>query len=111
MIDIELVPHIGKQSTPLGEFDVDLGQYYVMARTEFTGERGVHVGFICRPCADNPRPPFNGLDNFRRMPESVKDEIVKLVQHKLGLAQMRVTEVPEPIEISEEDDIDDVDEG
>ncbi len=110
MIEIELRRHTGIQQTALGPYEVDLRQYFVMVKTEWTGDNPVHVGFICEPCETNRNPPFNGLDVFRTLPQNVKDEIVSLVRHKLGLGVVRVTEVPEPVEIPE-DEYEDIDEG
>ena len=109
-LEIKLDPHIGKQMTSVGPVDVDLGQYLVMAQTEHTGYRWVHLGYVCKPCATNPTPPFNGLDSFRVLPQSIKDEVAAKVQDLLGLGHMRVTEIAEPIEVEEAiDDDDDVD--
>lgn len=108
-IEVKLDPHIGIQNTPLGPMEVDLGQYLVMAQTEHT-EGWVHVGYICRPCPTNPRPPFNGLENFRKLPQTAKDEIVQKVAEAIGLASVRATEIIEPVVIEEavdeEDDLD-----
>lgn len=111
-LEIKLEPHVGMQMTAVGPVEVELGQYRVMAQTEHTGYRWVHLGYICKPCASNPTPPFNGLDNFRTLPQSIKDEIAEKVRTMLQLGHMRVTEIPEPIAEEEANyDDDDIDEG
>ena len=106
---VRLQPHIGVQETQLGPAEVDLGQYLVMAQTEHTGFRWVHLGYICKPTASNPHPPFNGLDNFRTLPPALKEQIAAQVRRELGVVSMAVTEPPEPIVI-EEEEYDDTDE-
>ena len=110
-LEVKLEPHIGIQNTPLGPMEVDLGQYLVMAQTEHTDYKWVHLGYICKPCPTNLTPPFNGLDNFRVLPQSLKDEIVRRVAELMQTGIPRATEVAEPIVIPEdyEDDYEDDD--
>ena len=102
-VEVRLVPHVGMQETPFGPVEVDLGQYFVMAQAD--DFRWLHMGYICKPCASNPTPPFNGLDHFRVLPQPLKDEIVSRVAELLGQGRVRVTELPEPALIEEEDEL------
>ena len=101
-LDIRLDRHVGMQSTQFGVMEVDLHQYFVMARTAGTDEPWVHLVYICEPCATNPRPPFNGLESFRTLPQTLKDEVVQLVSEQLGLVKLRSTEIPAPVVIEED---------
>jgi hypothetical protein len=94
--EIEFRAHKGVKQTPLGPVEVELKQWLVMARTEWTGERWMHVGYICYPCKTNPTPPFNGLDVFRKLPQEYKDLIAAQVQSQVGTETMRVYEPPKP---------------
>jgi hypothetical protein len=108
-LEVKLDRHLGIQETAFGPVEVDLRQYLVMAQNEFTDFRWVHLGYICEPSDKNPNPPFNGLEQFRVLPQSIKDEIVQRVRELLQLPTIKVHEPLEPVVVAEEDETDDDD--
>lgn len=101
-LEVKLEPHVGTQYTKFGPVEIELDQYRVMCQTEFTGYQWVHIGYICKPKPGNLTPPLNGLDSFRVLPQSLKDEITAKVGALLSLSHIRATEPAEPVEVQEE---------
>lgn len=99
---IELRPHTGMQQTELGPVAVEHNQWMVFARTEYTGDRAVHLGYIGK----SPGSPFNGLPQFRDLPQVVKDQIIEKLANVVGVGDLRVHEplrVPDVIPEVESD--------
>ena len=72
MVRIKLEPMFAKKKTALGTFDVPVGQNIVLAATG-KHDAFVRVGYIC----DAPGSPFNGLHEFRVLPDGIKEDIVR----------------------------------
>jgi hypothetical protein len=105
-LDIRLDRHFGMQSSAFGPIEVDLKQYFVMGRRAGVPDDTpwIHLGYICEPCETNKTPPFNGLESFRVLPQSAKDEIVNAVAANLGMLTLRSTVIPAPVVIDDEED-------
>ena len=100
MVRIKLEPMFAKRKTALGTFDVPVGQNIVLAAT---GQKDpfVRVGYIC----DAQGSPFNGLHEFRVLPEGLKEEIVRETMKELGRPNdnPNVVEPPPPKPYNPED--------
>lgn len=103
-VEVELRPHKGVQHTPLGPVEVEHDQWMVMARTDWTGSQWLHMGYVGKPSATRPAPPFNGLETFRRLPAQFKDLICWRVRSLIGTQTMRVCEPPPPVVIPDDEE-------
>lgn len=99
-IRVELRPMVTKVHSKLGIFDKPLGQNMVMAATG-KSDPFVHVAYIC----DAPGSPFNGLHEFRVLPDEIKQLIVDKTLEQLGRPNDKppVMEPPPPITYNPED--------
>lgn len=83
-LNITLKPHVGKQMTELGEIDVDLGQYIIVAQSDAlktaTGRDKMELGYVGK----EPGRPINFLPTANKFPEAVQDAIAEEVKKKLA---------------------------
>lgn len=70
-IQVKLIPHVGRQSTPLGILEIDLGQYRIQAN-------GICVGYIAK------KPGFAAILTHQSLPQVAKDIIKQKVDDILG---------------------------
>ncbi len=87
-LNITLKPHVGMRNDPiLGEVEVDLGQYIIVAESEAlktaTGQGKIELGYVGK----EPGRPINFLPNANRFPENVQDAIAEEVKKKLAELQ------------------------
>lgn len=104
-IDIELRPHVGIVSTPLGDTEVTHPQWMVMALNR-ENESIVHVGYL----GTHDGAPFNGTLQLGAMPASLQEQIVAAVEKKVGRS-LRTMVPPNYQELEPVEDYEDEEEG
>lgn len=78
-LEIELRQHRGIVQTHLGDYEVDLPQYMVLAHNREAGTT-MHVGYL----GHQPNAPFNGSLLLGELPAALQDEIVAEVSKQAG---------------------------
>ena len=90
-VTVELRPHIGQKKTEFGVVNVEHDQFMVFVSTD-QQPKPRQVGYIGK----KPGSPFNGIYEFRKLPEELKTAIVSAIEAKRGekIAMHQPAEIP-----------------
>ena len=102
-LEIELRQHRGIVQTHLGDYEVDLPQYMVLAHNRDEGTT-MHVGYL----GHDPAAVFNGSLLLGELPEALQKEIVAGVSAAAGRDVTARIPPPEvvfsmPMEVEDDD--------
>lgn len=77
-LTVTLKPHVGYQDTELGRVEVEHDQWMVFAQ----GEEGppIQMGYVGKQAGR----PFNGFENYTKLPEVMRVEIERQLNEQLG---------------------------
>jgi len=105
-VEVELVPHTIKQESDLGPVDVFVNQYKIRAR--LPGSKFQWVGYV--GSHKNAPVLFTRQRNGREWPEAIKEAVRDGVADAIGRGVRKEVQPPEPTDIEDEDNDDELDE-